>query len=62
MQRVKNKKVKVQGMVQHVAVGGFKVDELTAIITNDENGKTLSINNGIVQFTIPFEPIEKYLK
>ena len=32
------------------------------IITNDEIGKTLSINDGNMQFTIPFEPIERYLK
>ena len=32
------------------------------IITNDEIGKTLSINDGNVQFTIPFEPIERFLK
>lgn len=32
------------------------------IITNDEIGKTLSINDGNVQFTIPFEPLERYLK
>lgn len=27
-----------------------------------QSGKTLSINDGNVQFTIPFEPIERYLK
>ena len=33
------------------------------IITNDDHGKSLSINDGKnVQFTIPFKPIEKYLK
>ena len=36
--------------------------KLTCIISNDENGKTLSINDEIVQLTIPFEPIERYLK
>ena len=36
--------------------------QFDVIITNDELGRTISINNGSIQFTIPFEPIEKYLK
>lgn len=40
----------------------FEPRELTCIITNDERGKTLSIGDGTLQFTIPFEPIERYLK
>lgn len=35
---------------------------LTCIITNDRLGKTLSICNDDFCFTIPFEPIERYLK
>lgn len=54
----------------HVRVSGgfgsgspFLVPKMfDCIITNDEIGKTLSINDGNVQFTIPFEPIERYLK
>lgn len=55
-----------------VLIGGLRYDgneelkqeriNFECIITNDRNGKTLSINDGKIQFTIPFEPIEKYLK
>ena len=31
-------------------------------IANVERDDTYSINNGVLQFTIPFEPIERYLK
>ena len=41
---------------------GAAMTSLDCIVTNDKHGKTLSINNGKIQFTIPFEPIEKYLK
>ena len=59
----KNKHLKVKGAVNHVLRAGIQANvPLDVIITNDEVGKTLSIDNGIVQFTIPFEPIEKYLK
>ena len=34
---------------------------LNVMITNDRLGKTISINNGIIQFTIPFEPLEPFL-
>ena len=60
--KVKNKHLKVKGGVTHKLVGGMKFEELNVIVTNDEIGKSISIGNGIVQFTIPFEPIEKYLK
>lgn len=35
---------------------------LAVRISNDNIGKTISITNGIIQFTIPFEPLEPYLK
>lgn len=58
---VKNKRVVVKGFVMgrdcYLLPQNF-----VCIITNDEHGKTLSINNGKIQFTIPFEPIEQYLK
>lgn len=30
--------------------------------TSDTRGKTLSIDNGVFMFTIPFEPVEKMMK
>lgn len=56
---------------KHVTIDGAFMDKnmiapmhtkLDVLITNDSRGKTLSINNDDIQFTIPFEPIEQYLK
>lgn len=58
---IRNKKIKVLGMTLWPNDDTLP-DELECIITNDEKGKTISINNGVLQFTIPFEPIEGYLK
>lgn len=41
---------------------GACLKKLTVIISNDSIGKTISIKDGKTQFTIPFEPLEKYLK
>lgn len=61
MKRIfKSKKVKVNGFFYINSFMSMK--EFECIITNDTNGKTLSINDGIMQFTIPFEPIARYLK
>ena len=59
---IRNKRVRVDGVV-NVSDPPFLVPKtFDCIITNDEISKTLSINDGNVQFTIPFEPIERYLK
>ena len=39
-----------------------KAKPLAVRISNGNIGKTISITNGIIQFTIPFEPLEPYLK
>ena len=60
--KVKNLHVRVDGGVS-VSGSPFMLSEtFDCIITNDEIGKALSINDGNMQFTIPFEPIERYLK
>lgn len=59
---IKNKHVSVVGNVTGKNMPVLCPAKLECIITNDEIGKTLSINNGEIQFTIPFEPIERYLK
>lgn len=59
---IKNKQLKVSGLITKAMIPVFEPRELTCIITNDERGKTLSIGDGTLQFTIPFEPIERYLK
>lgn len=35
---------------------------LGVIISNDEIGRTISITDGDKMFSIPFEPLERYLK
>lgn len=58
--KCKNKIVFVDGFKST----GQRIDKLKliCIVTNDERGKTLSIQDGHIQFTLPFEPLEKFLK
>lgn len=60
--KCKNKVIKVKGVVNSIHSLKPKEAVLTCLITNDEKGKTLSIDNEVFQFTIPFEAIEEYLK
>lgn len=61
--KCKNKQVVVDGLVfVDVEKGKIKRQKLNCIITNDELGKTLSINNNVIQFTIAFESIAKIFK
>lgn len=43
---------------------GNKLHKGTAVamVTNDELGKTLSLRFDNIQITVPFEPLEEYLK
>ena len=59
---IRNKRVTLVGNVTGKNAPAFCPAKLECIITNDKKGKTISINNGVLQFTIPFEPIERYLK
>jgi hypothetical protein len=56
----KNKAVKVP-MIFDNGVNPLEVSG-TAMITNDGDGKTISLCFGNVSMSIPFEPVEKYLK
>ena len=58
---IKNKWIKVRGLYQ-TALGTPTPTTLNCIVTNDEIGKTLSIGNEKIMFTIPFEAVEEYLK
>ena len=60
--KCKNKEVWVEGVRFDDAEGKIDQMKLRCIITNDEIGKTLSIDDGKVQYTIPFERVERYLK
>ena len=62
--KCKDKEVFVEGMrYKYVPgkLGKLNIMRFRCFITNDEKGKTLSIGDGKTQFTIPFEPIEKFL-
>lgn len=60
--KCKNREISVRGMEYNDKTGKLKIKELRCIVTNDEKGKTISVDNGETQFTFPFEPLEKYLK
>lgn len=60
--KCKNKEVNVKGMVYNDISRSLSVCNFRVICTNDEKGKTLSIDNGHLQFSIPFEPIAKYFE
>jgi hypothetical protein len=54
---------------KRIVVNGIEITDSTiaqvpfeCLITNDEKGKTLSIYNGYVQFSVPVEPLEKWLR
>lgn len=48
----------IQGMIYNDPSREFYPAVLNVQITNDSVGKTLSIDNGIMMFSVPFEPIE----
>ena len=58
---IKNKWVSVKGLYK-TSKGTMFPTTVNCIITNDEVGKTLSVGNEQIMFTIPFEAIEEYLK
>ena len=60
IKEIKSLHVKVEGGVSD----GININSklLDVIITNDSIGKSISIHDGEKMFTIPFEPIEKYLR
>lgn len=59
MKKIKNKRVNVPMLIDTTM--GPRTVLGTAIITNDETGKTLILCYGSRQMTVAFEQIEKYL-
>lgn len=53
-------KIKVTGVEYDTKSKRFVSKDFTCYCTNNELGKTLSINNGAVQFTISFNELAKY--
>lgn len=60
--KCKNKEVAVQGFEARPNERKFIVRTLWAICSNDEQGKSLSVNNGEIQFTIPMDDITKFFE
>lgn len=60
--KCKNKEVIVKGMVYNDKMQTMSFCDIHCLITNDKERKTLSLDNGEVQLTIPFNQIEKYLR
>lgn len=60
--KCKNKEITLRGMEYNDTTSKIYVTTLRCICTNDEKGKSLSIDNGSIQFTIPFEPIAECFK
>lgn len=60
MAEIKNVHIPIMGGV--MTESGIKFKKLDVIVTNDSTGKSISINDGNIQFTIPFEPVEKYFQ
>lgn len=58
--KCKNKEIVVDGLVLVCDVLEYR--KLHCICTNDERGKTLSIDNGSIQFSIPMDQILPYFK
>ena len=58
---ISNAKIPVKGFVIDKSCV-MKKENFICIVSNDNIGKTLTIHNADTGFTIPFEPIERYLK
>ena len=62
-EEIKNKHIVVKGgIIKNNSMFPIMNQELLCIVTNDRIGKTLSIGNEEMMFTIPFEAVEEYLK
>ena len=51
--KCKNKEIIVRGTVYIDGLNKLAIQNLRCICTNDEQGKTLSIDNGTIQYSIP---------
>ena len=60
--KCKNKELIVKGTEYNDVLERLRVKELRVICTNDEKGKTLSVDNGIIQLSIPMDDIIECFK
>lgn len=59
--KCKNKEIRVYGIEYDDSrkIGKVRQVQLCCICSNDEHGKTLSVDNGVIQFCIPMEQVAK---
>ena len=57
----KNKVFETKGLLFSPSRNTIEPAILTVMVTNDNKGKTISVNNGDVQFIFPADEISKYL-
>ena len=60
--KCKNKELIIKGTEYNDISRKLQIKNLRVICTNDEKGKTLSVDNGIIQFSIPMEDIIECFK
>jgi hypothetical protein len=60
--KCKSQEVNVKGAVYNAISDRVSACNFRVLCTNDENGKTLSIDNGHLQFSIPMEEVAKYFE
>ena len=56
------KSFKVKGFRYNDLTSDLRKQEFNVIISNDKIGKTLSIDDGVIQYTISMNNLLKYLK
>lgn len=59
--KCKNKHFSMKGYKQSVIKNEIRPVLLGVIVTNDDLGKTISVNDGITQFTFPADEVAKWL-
>lgn len=60
--KCKNKEIRIKGFEYNDKERKMRLVEFCCICTNDEMGKSLSIDNGTIQFTIGMEAIAEIFK
>lgn len=60
--KCKNKEIRIKGLAYNNKERKVSLVEFCCICTNDEQGKTLSIDNGTIQFTIDMGKVAEIFK
>ena len=60
--KCKNKHFSIKGYKQNVIANELQPAILDVIVTNEELGKTVSVNDRNIQFIFPADEVAKWLK